>query len=156
MAVRFVRRRVVRVSGDSSQVDGEECLRSPHGTRRQTADESGLEPAALSNLKASSPNGPYPSSAPSQVPCAVGAKALDIGHDADGHVTIDCRRAFIFPSNEMPKKRYIRPQQPLPSAFSLAQKAGLQSFDELPAPRDFLMFSLPQPTRSEENFPLTT
>jgi hypothetical protein len=144
------------VSGDSSQVGGEGCLRNPHDTRRQTADESGLEPAALSNLKASSPNGLYPFSAPAQVPCAVSAKALDVGHDADAHVTIDCHRASIFPSSDMPKKRYIRPQQPLPSAFSLAQKAGLQSFDELPTPRDFLMVSLPQPTRSQEDFPLPT
>ena len=49
--LRFVPWRVAWVSGDSSRVDGEARLRNPHGTRRQTRDESGLEQAELSNLK---------------------------------------------------------------------------------------------------------
>ena len=150
--VRLVLGRVARASVNSSQVCGEGCPRSPHGTRRQTVGESGLGLADMSNPKASNPNGWCPFSAQAQGPCTVCVKASGVGHDADGHVTIYFRHASTFPSNGMPRRRYTRPQQPLPSAFSLARKAGLRSFDELPAPRDFLMVSSSQLTEAREIF----
>jgi hypothetical protein len=81
---------------------------------------------------------------------------LAVAQDADGRVMAYCRRVSIIPSNDMQTRRYTQPRQPLPSVFSLAQKAGLQSFDELPAPREFLLVSCPHFTRSVDAFPLTT
>jgi hypothetical protein len=139
--VRLVLGRVALASVDSSQVCAEVFPRSPRGIRRQTVGESGLGPADMSTPMVSNPNNRCPVSAQPEVPFAVRATVLAVDQDADGRVMTYCRRASIFPSNGTLRKRYTRPQQPLPSAFSPARKAGLQSFDELPAPRDFLMVS---------------
>ena len=154
--VRFVLGHVAPASVDSSQDCAEACPRSPRGIRSQTVGESSLGPADMSTPKASNPNNRSPVSTRPIVPCAVRATSLVVGQDADGRVMTCCRRVSIFPSNGTLKKHYIRPPQPLPSTSSLARKAGLQSFDELPAPQDFLMVSCPQFTRSPKGFPLTT
>jgi hypothetical protein len=49
-----------------------------------------------------------------------------------------------------------RLMQPLPSAISLAQKAGLRFFDELPTHRECQMVSCMPVYRRLKNFPLTT
>jgi hypothetical protein len=139
--VPFVLGRVVPASVDSSQVCAVACPRSPRGIPRQTFGESGLGPTDLSNPKASNPNNRCPASEQPETPCAVRVRVLSVGHDADAPVMTGCRRVSIFASNGTRRRRYTRPQQPLPSAFSLARKAGLRSYDELPAPRDFLMVS---------------
>ena len=154
--VRFVLGRVAPASVDSSQVCAKACPRSPRGIRRQTVGESGLGPADMSTPKASNTNNRCPVSAQPKAPCAAWATFLNVGQDADGRVMTYCRRVSIFPSNGTLRRRYTRSQQPLPSTFSLARKAGLQSFDELPAPRDFLRVSCSQFTRNPKGFPLTT
>jgi hypothetical protein len=110
----------------------------------------------MSTPKASNPNNRCPVSAQPKAPCAVRATFLSVGQDVDGRVMTYCRRVSIFPSNGTLRRHYTRPQQPLPSTFSPARKAGLQSFDELPTPRDFLMVSCTQFTDVPKNFPLTT
>jgi hypothetical protein len=154
--VRFVLGHVAPVSVDSSQVCAEASPRSPRGIRRQTVDKSGLGPADMSTPKASSPNKWCPASVQPKAPCAVRATVWRADQDADEHVMPYCRRDSIFPSNGMQRRRYTRLQQPLPSTFSLARKAGLQSFDELPAPQDFLVVSCRQFIRSPKDFPFTT
>jgi hypothetical protein len=154
--VHLVLGHVAPASGDSNQDCAGACPRSPRGIRSQTVGESGLGPVGMSTPKASNPNNRCHVSAQPIVPCAVQAKSLGLGQDADGRVMTYCRRVSTFPSNDTPRRRYTRPQQPLPSTFSLARKAGLQSFDELPAPRDFLVVSCPQFTRTHKSFPLTT
>jgi len=150
--VRFVLGHVAPASVDSSQACAEGCPRSLRGIRSQTVGESSLEPVDMSNPKASNPNNRCPVSTQPIVPCAVRATFLGVGQDADGRAMTYCRRVSIFPSNGMLRKRYTQPQQPLPSTFSLARKAGLQSFDELPAPRDFLMVSCTQFTDVPKTF----
>ena len=154
--VRFVLGHVAPASVDSSQVCAEACPHSLRGIRSQTVGESGLEPVDMSTPKVRNPNNRCRVSMQPIIPCAVRATSLVVVQDADGRVMTYCRRVSIFPSNGRLRKRYTRPQQPLPSTFSLARKAGLQSFDELPAPRDFLVVSWPQFTRSPKGFPLTT
>jgi hypothetical protein len=154
--VRFVPGRVAPASVDSSQVYVRACPRSPRDIRPRTVGESGLGPADMSTPKASTPNNRCPVSAQPKAPCVVPATFLGVGQDEDARVMPYCHRVSIVPSNGTLRRRYTRPKQPLPSMFSLARKAGLQSFDELPAPRDFLMVACTQCTRSLTGFPLTT
>lgn len=154
--VRRARGRVAPASVDSIRFCAGACRRSPRCMAPQTVGESGLGPADKSSPNASSPSGSFPVSAQPEVPRVARATVLSVGQDADGPVMSHCRRVSIVPSNEMRRRRCTRSKQPLPSTFSLARKAGLQSFDELPAPRDCLMVSCPQRTQKLEQFPLTT
>jgi hypothetical protein len=135
------------VSVDSTQACGEPCRRDRRGTQPQTACESGLGPADTSIRSSSTPSASYPVSGQSPTPFAVRETVLAGDLNVDGHEATWCRHVSIFPANGERMKHYIRWQQPLPSMFSLVRKAGLQSYDDLPALRGFLMVSWPQSSR---------
>ena len=106
--VRLVLGHVAPASVDSNQDCAGACPRSPRGIRSQTVGESGLGPVGTSTPKASNPNNRCHVSAQPIVPCAVQAKSLELGQDADGRAMTYCRRVSTFPSNDTPRRRYTR------------------------------------------------
>jgi hypothetical protein len=66
------------------------------------------------------------------------------------------RAASKLFANGSPTRRWSRLPQPLPSTSSPAQKAGLQSFDELPAQRGFLWVAFTKYTKYYASFPLSS
>jgi len=153
---RHVRGPGARVSERSSPVRATACLHSRRDSRPETVAQSAPLPAGNSTHKLESPNVPHrrsmrPANACGQQPSAA-VWALDATCDPEPTGL----RSLKHPATALPMMHWHQLLQPLPSTSSLAQEAGLQSFDELPAPRDFREVSYHNYMIREPDFPLTT
>lgn len=135
--LRRVRGRDVRASGGSSRAGAEVSPRSPRESSPGTTAQSALLPVGNSNPARENPNSPRQRSRRQANVRDRRMSNVVGGLDVVYMPTRTCRPARVHRSTALPTIHWHQPPQPLPSAFSLAQEAGLQSVDELPAPRDF-------------------
>src|SRR6266699_1176057 len=153
---RYVRGHVAPVSGDSNRACATAYRHSPRGTRRQNVAESNPAPLDKSNHKACSPSSVCPASVLPKVDRTADETAsLSVRNVAEDRETCD-RQVSRRPSTAKRMTHCNRSIQPLPSAISPAQKAGLLSFDELQALRECRMVSCMPAYRWLTYFPLTT
>jgi hypothetical protein len=133
--------RGVRVFERSSQVGATACRRNRRDSSCGTSSRSRLSPLRNSIPAWKNPTDPRRHS--SRPPSVSGQPASVLAEDrgADAPPVRRRPRPQGQLSNASRKKHLIRPPQPLSSACPLAQEAGLQFVDGLPAPRGFQVVS---------------